>query len=111
MNGASLAMQLVVGFPTPWPAASRKSVADPCSFLLKIISETTVFGRPLAQLILAALSLHPLEVEESLARRSLSDVPFVRFPLFTYPLGRFFRNYVFLRGASAGPGRSGLKGT
>ena len=41
----------------------------------------------------------------------LINVPFVRFSLFTYPSGRFFRNYVFLRGPSAGTGRSGFKGT
>ena len=57
----------------------------PCSFLIKIISEMTVFGRPLAQLTLAALSLHPLEVEENLERRSPSDVPFGRLSLATYP--------------------------
>ena len=57
----------------------------PCSFLVKIISKTTVFGRPLAQLTLAALSLHPLEVEENLERRSPSDVPFGRLSLATYP--------------------------
>ena len=56
-----------------------------CSFLMKIISKTTVFGRPLAPLTLAALSLHPLEVEESLERRSLSYVPFGRLSLATYP--------------------------
>ena len=37
-------------------------------------------------------------------RKFLINVPFVRFSLFTYPPGRFFRNYVFLRATSAEPG-------
>ena len=37
-------------------------------------------------------------------RKILINVPFVRFSLFTYPPGRFFRNYVFLRGPSAETG-------
>ena len=37
-------------------------------------------------------------------RKFLINVPFVRFSLFTYPPGRFFRNYVFLRGPSPEPG-------
>ena len=44
-------------------------------------------------------------------RKFLINVPFVRFSLFTYPPGRFFRNYAFLRGARRNPARSGLKGT
>ena len=42
-------------------------------------------SRPLAQLILAALSLYPLEVKEGPARRFLSDVPLCRFSLAMYP--------------------------
>ena len=63
-------MHLLVGFPIPWLAAYRKSVAGffLVVFLVKIISKTTVFGRPLAQQILAALSLHPVEVKESLEK-------------------------------------------
>ena len=51
-------------------------------------------------------------------RKFLIDVPFVRFPLLTYPSGRFFLSALFLRGPSAGFGRIrqasagfGLKGT
>ena len=44
-------------------------------------------------------------------KKILINVPFVRFSLFTYPPGRFFRNYVFLRAPSAETGGSGLKGT
>ena len=75
-------MHLVVGFPSPWPAAFRKSVAV---FFFHFPFETSIenarFGRSLAQLILGALSLYPFEVKEGPERRFLSDVPFGRFRL------------------------------
>ena len=36
-------------------------------------------------------------------RKFLINVPLVRFSLFAYPPGRFFRNYAFLRGAPVHP--------
>ena len=75
-------MHLLVGFPSPWPAAFRKSVAE---FFLHFPFEISIknvrFGRSLAQLILGALSLYPFEVKEGPERRFLSDVPFGRFRL------------------------------
>ena len=77
-TGTSLAMHPLVDFPKPSPAAFRKSVAEfSFDFLLKIVSKNTVFGRSLAQLILAALSLCLYEVKKSPERRFLSDAPFV----------------------------------
>ena len=75
-------MHLLVGFPSPWPAAFRKSVPG-CffHFLLKFLSKNVRFGRSLAQLILGALSLYPFEFKEGPERRFLSDVPFGRFRL------------------------------
>ena len=75
-------MHLLVGFPNPWPAALRKSVAGffvlfPFEFSIKNVR----FGRSLAQLILGALSLYPFEVKEGPERRFLSDVPFGPFRL------------------------------
>ena len=59
-------MHLFVGFPNPWPAAFRKSVAE---FFLHFPFEISIknvrFGRSLAQLILAALLLYAFEVKES----------------------------------------------
>ena len=79
-------MYLLVGFPHNWRTAFRKSVAGfSFSFLLKFITKNTHFSRSLAQLILAALSLYPLEVKEGPERRFLSDVPLCRFPLAMYP--------------------------
>ena len=73
-------MHLLVGFPSPWPAAFRKSVAE---FFLHFPFEISIknvrFGRSLAQLILGALSLYPFEVKEGPERRFLTDVPFGRF--------------------------------
>ena len=73
----------LVGSPNPWPAALRKSVPGCFSFafLLKFLSKNVRFGRSLAQLILGALSIYPFSVKEGPERRSLSDVPFGRFPL------------------------------
>ena len=59
------------------------------SFLLKFLSENASFGRSLAQLILAALSLYPFGVKENQKRRFLSDVPFGRFCLAMYPSADF----------------------
>ena len=44
-------------------------------FLIKLFFRNAHFGRSLAQLILAALSLYPFEVKEGPERRVLSDVP------------------------------------
>ena len=69
-------------FPSPWPAAFRKSVADfffllPLEFSIKNVR----FGRSLAQLILRALSLYLFKVKEGPERRFLNDVPFGPFRL------------------------------
>ena len=75
-------MHLLVGFPSPWPAALRKSLAEffhhfPFGMSIKNVR----FGRSLAQLILGALSLYPFEVKEGPERRFLSDVPLGRLRL------------------------------
>ena len=49
------------------------------SFLIKSFIRNAHFGRSLAQLILAALSLYPFEVKEGPAQRILSDVPSGRY--------------------------------
>ena len=59
------------------------------SFLFKFLFEKALFGRSLAQLILAALSLYPFGVKENQKRRFLSDVPFGRFCLAMYPSADF----------------------
>jgi len=59
------------------------------SFLFKFLFEKAFFGRFLAQLILAALSLYPFGVKENQKRRFLSDVPFGRFCLAMYPSADF----------------------
>ena len=59
------------------------------SFLFKFLFEKALFGRSLAQLILAALSLYPFGVKEGQERRFLSDVPFGRFCLAMYPSADF----------------------
>ena len=75
-------MHLLVGFPSPWPAAFRKSVAFFfLHFSFEIYIKNARFGRSLAQLILGALSLYPFEVKEGPERRLLSNVPFGRFRL------------------------------
>ena len=75
-------MHLLVGFPSPRPAAFRKSVAVfSLHFSFEISIKNVRFGRSLAQLILGALSLYPFEVKEGPERRFLSDVPFGRFRL------------------------------
>ena len=85
-EGASLVMCLLGGFPNPWRATFKKSVARfSFSSLLSFLSENVHFGRSLAQLTLAALSLYPVEAKESPERHVFSDVPFCRFPLATYP--------------------------
>ena len=79
-------MYLLVGFPNTWRTTFSKSVAGfSFSFLLKFITKNVHFSRSLAQLILAALSLYPLEVKEGPERRVLSDVPLCRFSLTMYP--------------------------
>ena len=47
-------------------------------FLFKFYFRNAHFGRSLAQLIWAALSLYPFELKEGPGRRFLSDVPFGR---------------------------------
>ena len=75
-------MHPLVGFPSPWPASFRKSVADfSLHFPFAISIKNVRFGRSLAQLILDALSLYPFEVKERPERRFLSDVPLGRFRL------------------------------
>ena len=75
-------MHLLVGFPSPWPAAFRKSVAEFFfNFPFEISIKNVRFGRSLAQLILGALSLYPFEAKEGPERRFLSDIPFGRFRL------------------------------
>ena len=54
------------------------------SFLFKFLFEKAVFGRSLAQLILAALSLYPFGVKEGQKQRLLSYVPFCLFCLALY---------------------------
>ena len=58
-------------------------------FPLELSYENNHSSRSLAQLILAALSLYPLEVKEGPARRFLSDVSLCRFSLAMYPSVRF----------------------
>ena len=58
-------------------------------FPFRFVLEKTLFGRSLAQLILAALSLYPFGVKENQKRRFLSDVPFGRFCLVMYPSADF----------------------
>ena len=59
------------------------------SFLFKFLFEKAVFGRSLAQLIFAALSLYPFGVKENQKRRFLSDVPCGRLCLAMYPSADF----------------------
>ena len=56
-------------------------------FLFKVALKTAIFGRSLAQLILATLLLYPFGVKEGPKRRFLSDVPAGQFCLVTYPSG------------------------
>ena len=60
-----------------------------CSFdfLFKLALKTAIFGRSLAQSILATLLLYPFGVKGGPKRRFLSDVPFGQFCLVTYPSG------------------------
>ena len=74
-------MHLSVGFPKPWPDVARVSAGIFPSVLIKLAFRNAHFGRFLAQLIWAALSLYPFEVKEGPERRFLSDVPFDRFRL------------------------------
>ena len=105
-NGAPLAMHPSVGFAFQargYVSKGRRFLSDATSgrfpqslarrlpkvcgelfsfiFLLKFLSENVRFGRSLAQLILGALSIYLFNVKEGPERRSLSDVPFGRFPL------------------------------
>ena len=66
--------------PGPLPPGNLRRVFS-FSFLLKFLLQKVRFGRSLAQLILAALSIYPFEVKEGPERRFLSDVPFGRFCL------------------------------
>ena len=75
-------MHLLVGFPSPWPAAFRKPVAGFFFlFPFELCIKNVRFGRFLAQLILGALSLYHFEVKGGRERRFLSDVPFGQFRL------------------------------
>ena len=56
-------------------------------FLFKFAFKTAIFGRSLAQLVLATLLLYPFGVKEGPKRRVLSDVPFGQFCFVTYPSG------------------------
>ena len=68
----------------------RKSVRDfSFSFLLKFLFGKALFGRSLAQLILAALSFYPFGVKEKPKRRFLSDVLFGELCLDMYPSADF----------------------
>ena len=55
------------------------------TFLFKFLFGKALFGRSLAQLILAALSLYPFGVKEGQKQRFLSYVPLGRFCLAMYP--------------------------
>ena len=84
-------MHLSVGFPKPWSAVARESAVQFFfRSLNKFVFRNAHFGRSLAQLILAALSLYPFEVKEGPERRFLSDVPFCRFRLPGTKLGCIF---------------------
>ena len=72
-----------------WPRFPKIRAGFFLQFSLKFLFEKTLFGRSLAQLILAALSLYPFGVKESHKRRFLSDVPFGRFCLAMYPSAAF----------------------
>ena len=54
-------------------------------FFCRFPKENVHFGRSLAQLTLAALSLYPFEVKEGPERRFLSFAPSGRFSLPAYP--------------------------
>ena len=58
-------------------------------FLFKFALKTAIFGRSLAQLILATLLLYPFGVKEGPKRQFLSDVPFGWFSLPMYPVVGF----------------------
>ena len=61
----------------------------PLILSFKFALKTAIFGRSLAQLILATLLLYPFGVKEGPKRRFLSDVPFGWFPLPMYPVVGF----------------------
>ena len=75
-----LAMHLLVfsRAPGPLPPEDLRRVFS-FSFLLEFLLKNVRFGRSLAQLILAALSIYPFGFKEGPGRRFLSDVPFGRF--------------------------------
>ena len=83
-------MHPLVGFHNPWPAAFRKFAQGVFSFifLLKFLSKNLRFGRSLAQLILAALSIYLFEVKERPERGFLSDAPSRPFRLTYAPFRR-----------------------
>ena len=72
-----------------WPRFPKIRAGFFLQFSLKFLFEKALFGRSLAQLILAALSLYPFGVKENQKRRFLSDVPFGRFCLAMYPSADF----------------------
>ena len=87
------------------------------NFLFKFLFEKALFGRSLAQLILAALSLYPFGVKENQKRRSLSDVPFGRLcflppisQLLAHPgrFGWFWAGFLLAGTSRAGVWPSGL---
>ena len=68
-----------------WPRFPKIRAGFFLQFSLKFLFEKALFGRSLAQRILAALSLYPFGVKEDQKRRFLSDVPFGQFCLAMYP--------------------------
>ena len=72
-----------------WPRFPKICAGFFLQFSLKFLFEKFLFGRSLAQRILAALSLYPFGVKEDQKRRFLSDVPFGQFCLAMYPSADF----------------------
>ena len=72
-----------------WPRFPKIRAGFFLQFSLKFLFEKALFGRSLAQRILAALSLYPFGVKEDQKRRFLSDVPFGQFCLAMYPSADF----------------------
>ena len=83
-------MHLLVGFPNPWPAAFRKSVAG---FFLQFPSEVSVEKRPFRSISRAAgfgrLVAIPFRRKGTPERRFLSHVPFGWFSLPMHPVVGF----------------------
>ena len=78
-----------------WPRFPKIRAGFLLQFSLKFLFEKALFGRSLAQRILAALSLYPFGVKEDQKRRFLSDVPFGRFCLAMYPSADFAASGAF----------------